>query len=80
MASGAAVVTSQVSSLPEAVGDAALLVDPYNIASISAALDAFSEDDTFRSEYVRRGKEQAQKFRWSKTATIILELIKKSYP
>jgi glycosyltransferase involved in cell wall biosynthesis len=56
------VATSNVSSLAEVAGDAALLVDPTDIRSIMAAIKKFDVDDDLCADLVRRGVEQAAKF------------------
>ncbi len=72
MATGAAVITSTVSSLPEAAGDAALLVDPQDEAAIGAALVRVASDATLRAELRQRGPEHAANFTWSRTAQATL--------
>lgn len=62
MALGTPVVTSNVSSLPEIAGDAALLVDPYSIGDISRAIRTIEADADLRTHLACRGREQAQKF------------------
>lgn len=64
MASGAPVVTSNVSSLPEVVGDAALLVDPYDPESIADGCRRVLTDSTLRAALCARGRVQAEKYSW----------------
>ena len=59
---GTPVVTSNVSSLPEVAGDAALLVDPYSTEAISRAIVALDQDDDLCRDHSQRGQVQAQKF------------------
>lgn len=59
---GAAVITSETSSLPEVAGDAALLVDPYSAQEIAKATEAVLTDDLLRLELRRRAPLQAAKF------------------
>lgn len=59
---GTPVVTSNVASLPEVAGDAAIAVDPYDVAAISAAIRALDADDALVAELVARGRVQATKF------------------
>jgi glycosyltransferase involved in cell wall biosynthesis len=68
MAAGVAVVTSNVSCLPEVAGEGALLVDPRSAAEISAAIARLLESETLRAEVGRRGRERANQFRWEKCA------------
>jgi len=64
MASGTPVVTSNVSSLPEVAGDAALLVDPYDPTAIADAIHRVLTNDVLRADLKRRGGAQARKFSW----------------
>lgn len=68
MACGTPVVTSNVSSLPEVVGDAALLVDPYSVDAIAAAITRVLDDATLRAVLMRRGVEQAPRYTWEQAA------------
>ncbi len=60
---GVPVICSDRSSLPEVVGDAAILVDPENEKTVAEALTKM-EDITERGEYIRRGYENIRKFQW----------------
>jgi glycosyltransferase involved in cell wall biosynthesis len=64
MACGTPVVTSNVSSLPEVAGGAALLVDPHDTASIAAGLERAVTDTTLRSELIAKGRARARQFSW----------------
>jgi glycosyltransferase involved in cell wall biosynthesis len=64
MASGVPVVTSGLSSLPEVVGDAALMVDPYSEAAIAEALSRVLDDESLRTRLVERGRVRARLFSW----------------
>lgn len=59
---GTPVLTSNVSSLPEVAGDAALLVDPYDVPAITQGIRTLAEDEGLREDMVRRGLVQADKF------------------
>lgn len=67
MAAGTAVITSNVSSLPEVVGDAALLIDPLDPESIAAAMAQVLSDDALRDDLVRRGLERVTAFSWQRS-------------
>jgi glycosyltransferase involved in cell wall biosynthesis len=56
------VITSSVSSLPEAAGDGALLVDPHSPEAIARAMEQLLTDEALRTEKVRRGLAHAQQF------------------
>ena len=64
MASGVPVLTSNASALREVSGDAALLVDPNDVAAIAAGLRRLTEDQTLRDELIRKGLERSQEFKW----------------
>ena len=68
MACGTPVVTSNVSSLPEVVGDAAVLVDPDDGEAIAAGLSRVLDDPAFANELRARGRDQAKKFNWEDSA------------
>jgi glycosyltransferase involved in cell wall biosynthesis len=71
MACGAPVVTSRISSLPEVVGDAAVLVDPYSVDDIAEGLARVFEDDTLRRDLIARGYTRAQSFSWERSVKAI---------
>jgi glycosyltransferase involved in cell wall biosynthesis len=67
MASGTPVITSNVSSLPEVVGDAALLIDPYEPQAIAAAMHRVLTEPALREDLRRRGFAQVNKFSWERS-------------
>jgi glycosyltransferase involved in cell wall biosynthesis len=75
MSVGTPVITSAVSSLPEVVGAAAILVNPYNPAEITAALQNILTDKPLREHLIKLGWQRAQKFSWSATAAKTLEVL-----
>ena len=74
MACGAPVVTSNVSSLPEVVGDAAVLVNPENVFDIVRGIRDVLLDETLRADLIVRGRQQASRFSWARTARQVLEI------
>lgn len=68
MACGAPVVASNAASLPEAVGDAGLLVDPADVAALAESMRRVWDDASLRAELSARGLRQAARFNWEKTA------------
>jgi glycosyltransferase involved in cell wall biosynthesis len=74
MAHGTPVVTSNVSSLPEVVGDAAVLVNPENVFEIMRALRRVLLDQGLRERMKERSYLQAGKFSWEKSVRRILEV------
>jgi glycosyltransferase involved in cell wall biosynthesis len=77
MAARVAVVTSNVSCLPEVAGGGALLVDPRSRAEIAGALTRLLESETLRAELAARGREQANQYRWEKCAAESLEFFRR---
>lgn len=69
MACGTPVITSNVSSMPEVAGDAAILVDPYNEAEIADAMNAIATNPQLHHELRQKGLDRAKQFSWEKTAT-----------
>ena len=80
MMAGTPVICANNSSLPEVVGDAALLVDEQNEEQVLEAFKVFYYDAEKRREYIEKGLAQAQKFSWQKTYEIvsakIIEILK----
>src|SRR5438132_9449592 len=74
MAHGTPVVTSNTSSLPEVVGNAAVLVNPENVFEIMRALHRVLVDQTLREKLKHRGYEQATKFSWDDSARQLLKV------
>ncbi len=74
MAAGAPVVTSNVSSLPEVVGDAALLIDPMDPASIADGMARVLNEPALREDLIRRGRERVKAFSWERSVARIRQL------
>jgi glycosyltransferase involved in cell wall biosynthesis len=74
MACGCPVVTSDRSSLPEVVGDAALLVDPEDVPALARAMAALLHRPDKRAELAARGFRQAGRFSWDRAARQTLEI------
>ena len=68
MAAGVPVITSNVSSLPEVVGDAALLINPLDAGAIAEAMARVLEDPALRADLIRRGHERVKVFSWQQAA------------
>lgn len=75
MACGAPTITSNVSSLPEIVGDAAVMVDPYNIEDMSKAMAQILSDADLRNFLIKQGEKRANNFNWEKCARETLQII-----
>lgn len=68
MAWGAPVVASTTSSLPEVVGNAGLLVDPYDVPGLAAAMERLLDDPALRDRLIAAGRERVALFRWDRCA------------
>ncbi len=74
MACGCPVITSNTSSLPEVVGDAGIIIDPYNIDELYEAMHSVLINETDRKDMIKKGLERAEMFSWKKTAEETLEV------
>ena len=74
MASGTPVITSNVSSLPEVVGDAALLIDPYEPAAIAQAMHRVLTEPSLREDLRRRGLQRVKEFSWDRSIRRVHEI------
>ena len=77
MACGTPVITSNLSSLPEVAGDAALLVNPYNTGEITEAMQAVATDSILRSRLCTLSLNRASQFSWEKTGQATVEVLKR---
>ncbi|MDD5109589.1 MAG: glycosyltransferase family 1 protein [Patescibacteria group bacterium] len=68
MSSGVPVVAAGTTSLPEVVGDGGLLIDPYDVNDLAAALETILQDTRVRSRCIERGLARARQFTWEETA------------
>jgi glycosyltransferase involved in cell wall biosynthesis len=74
MACGCPVVTSNISSLPEVVGDAASMIDPYSVDALAKAMAEILVNVRLRGEMVERGLTRAKRFSWERTAEETLKV------
>jgi len=70
------VITSNVSSMPEAGGDAAIYVDPEDVSDIAEKIVKVISDKKLRNEMIEKGKKQVKKFSWEKAAKETMEVLK----
>ncbi|MCX6983439.1 MAG: glycosyltransferase [Lentisphaerae bacterium] len=73
---GVPVITSNASSLPEVVGDAGILIDPYNPEEIAIATHKFLADQGLRKEKAEKAVKRARIFSWEKMVRETLETYK----
>jgi glycosyltransferase involved in cell wall biosynthesis len=75
MRCGVPVITSDVTSMPEVSGDAAILTDPFNPESIADAMNTIATNETLRKTLAEKGIERAKLFDWDKTSAIVWDKI-----
>jgi glycosyltransferase involved in cell wall biosynthesis len=78
MASGTPVVTSRVSSLPEAVADSAMLINPENVFDMARGIEEVLVNKTVRSDLIERGSRRARQFSWKRTAAEVLDVYREA--
>jgi glycosyltransferase involved in cell wall biosynthesis len=65
---GTPVITSDITSMPEVAGDAALLIDPFSIDSISSAMEKMANNEELRNSLIEKGFVRANDFSWQQSA------------
>ena len=76
-ACGVPVITSNISSMPEVLGESGILVDPFNVESICGAMESLDENVSLCDVLVLKGHENLKRFNWQETADTIFNLITK---
>ena len=77
MSCGAPVLTGNLTSLPEVVGDAGLAVDPFDTGALAGALARLIDDDALRADLRARGLQRARSFDWRDTARMTLQVYRR---
>lgn len=78
MRCGTPVIAGNRTSIPEVVGDAGLLIDPFDTNAIANALEKLISDENLRAELSRKGLRRAEQFSWLETARRTLEVFEKA--
>lgn len=78
MQCGVPVITSNITSMPEVVGSAGILVNPFNQNEIAQAMQKITTNNNFHKELSSKSILQATKFSWEKTAQLVMESINKT--
>ena len=73
-----AVITSDVTSMPEVAGDAALLVDPLSVDAIADAMSRIEGDEALRASLIEKGRARKELFSWDRTATLLWDSLMKT--
>lgn len=76
MSAGCCVITSNISSLPEVAGDAAILINPTKVEELKDAIDLLLSNDNLRNELIIKGFENCKKFSWKNTAEQTLNVFR----
>jgi glycosyltransferase involved in cell wall biosynthesis len=76
---GVPVITSNITSMPEVAGDAALLIDPFSRESITQAMRQMATSETLRKELIEKGHRRQQIYTWDKAAELLWGCIEKSF-
>ena len=71
MYSGVPIITSNITSMPEIAGDAALLVDPHSTGSVKEAMLQIVKDEKLRKELILKGQIRKKEFTWNKTSELL---------
>lgn len=74
MACGCPVIASNITAIPEVVGDAGMLVDPQDIKGIASAIEQVLSDEELREKLIEKGIEHARKYSWDKSARETLNI------
>jgi alpha-1,3-rhamnosyl/mannosyltransferase len=72
------VITSNSTSLPEVAGDAAILINPYDVQALSSAMHRVLEDNALIENNIRLGRERARDFTWAACAQATLDVYRKT--
>lgn len=78
MSCGVPVITSNITSMPEVVEDAGILVDPFSVKDITEAMVKISSDNTLRNQMSDKSLSQAKKFSWEQTGDLLWQSIIKT--
>ena len=71
------VITSNVTSMPEVAGDAAMLVDPFSVKSIAEGLEKIALDPDLREDLIKKGRERRKLFTWDNSAEQLWSVLEK---
>ncbi|MFV3197320.1 glycosyltransferase family 4 protein, partial [Klebsiella pneumoniae] len=79
MSCGSPVITSNVSSLPEISGDAAILVNPLDINEIASAMNSIINDNSLKSELIEKGYKVSKHYNWDIVRAKVKDAITKMH-
>jgi len=73
------VLTSKIGAMAEVAGEAAILVDPYNVDEMAAGLKKLASDENLRNALIQKGEQRIKDFSWEKTARETIKVFEKVY-
>lgn len=74
------IITSDISSMPEIAGDAAITVNPYSVEQIAEAMSNLAADENLRQKLIEKGNARKNLFTWDRTADMLWQTIEKALP
>lgn len=74
------VITSNITSMPEIAGDAAMLVNPYSVEQIADAMNRLHSDAQLRTELINKGIARKDIFTWERTSRLLWQTIEEAFP
>ena len=74
------IITSDISSMPEIAGDAAITVNPYSVEQIAEAMSNLATDENLRQKLIQKGNARKNLFTWDRTADLLWQTIEKALP
>lgn len=74
------IITSNISSMPEVVGEAAILVNPESIVEIKDAMKRMYENEDLRNSLIEKGRKQSEKFSWERATMLVNTTINSLQP
>lgn len=74
------IITSDISSMPEIAGDAAITVNPYSVEQIAEAMSNLATDENLRQKLIEKGNARKNLFTWDRTADMLWQTIEKALP
>jgi glycosyltransferase involved in cell wall biosynthesis len=75
MASGTAVIAARTSAIPEVAGDAAVLVDPFDVRDIRRGIETVLGDENIRAQLCIRGLKRAREYTWERVASRVSQVL-----
>lgn len=77
-ACGCPVIASNRSSLPEVLGDSAILISPHNLEELSVAMESLILQNSIREMLIERGRENCRRFNWRKTSDTLIKTLEQT--